>query len=404
MKVAFLSASGELGGAERCLLDLIRGLRRELRKFDPMCILPEEGPLAEALRQLGVSVEVVELPKFLASTGDSGERSRLTVALRLLAGVPAVPAMVRRLRRLLVDRSCDLVHSNGVKTHLLSALAVPRTMPLLWHLHDFVGARPVAGALLRAAAVRPVTLVANSRAVAEDAAQRLRLPSVRHIHNAIDLTQFVPESLEGSWLDSAAGLEPAGGRVVRVGLVATYARWKGQDQFIDAVAQLGDSIRQAGRFYIIGGPIYRTRGSQWTQEELHRRIRERGLSGCLGLVGFQSDPARVMRSLDVVVHASTRPEPFGLTIAEAMAAGRAVVAVSAGGSAELFRPGIDALAIRPGSVPDLREALARLIADESLRRRLGASAAVEARKRFDLHRFAGEFAGLYRNLAGIDDP
>ena len=50
-----------------------------------------------------------------------------------------------------------------------------------------------------------------------------------------------------------------------------------------------------------------------------------------------------MRALDVVVHASTQPEPFGLVIAEAMACGRAVVVSSGGGAAEIVTPGEDAL-------------------------------------------------------------
>ena len=65
----------------------------------------------------------------------------------------------------------------------------------------------------------------------------------------------------------------------------------------------------------------------------------------VGFVPFVEDPVPVYRALDVVLHASTQPEPFGLTVVEAMACGRAVVVSAAGGAAELFTDGVDALGV-----------------------------------------------------------
>src|SRR5207253_6282469 len=98
------------------------------------------------------------------------------------------------------------------------------------------------------------------------------------------------------------------------------------------------------RFYIVGGPIYRSRGSQVSAEGLRARAEALGVGSRVGLVGHQADPARALRALDVVVHASTRPEPFGRVIVEGMACGRAVVAIRDGGAAELFDDGVTALA------------------------------------------------------------
>jgi len=87
------------------------------------------------------------------------------------------------------------------------------------------------------------------------------------------------------------------------------------------------------RFYVIGGPVYLTHGSQVSRGELENHCQMLGLDGWVGLIGFQQDPAEIYPALDVVVHASTRPEPFGLTVVEAMACGRAVIATEAGGAA-----------------------------------------------------------------------
>ena len=126
-----------------------------------------------------------------------------------------------------------------------------------------------------------------------------------------------------------------------------------------------------------------------------------GLADRLGFTGHQPDPALALRSLDVVVHASTRPEPFGRVIVEAMACGKAVVAAPTGGAAELFEDGVSALASPSGDAAALASTLQRLIADAGLRARLGKAARAAAVSRFDRGRLAEEWSTVYADaLAG----
>ena len=132
-----------------------------------------------------------------------------------------------------------------------------------------------------------------------------------------------------------AGARRAG--LVRVGLVATYANWKGQDVSLDALARLhaagSDGTRLCRRRAdLCHGRVSVPRG------ELERRAAANGLAGRVGFIPYQTDPADVYRMLDVAVHASIRPEPFGLTIVEAMSCGKPVV-VSAAGGAAAVHPG-----------------------------------------------------------------
>jgi glycosyltransferase involved in cell wall biosynthesis len=118
----------------------------------------------------------------------------------------------------------------------------------------------------------------------------------------------------------------------------------------------------------------------------------------VGFVPFQHDVAPVYRSLDVVVHASTLPEPFGLSIVEAMACGRAVVASDAGGVREIVEPGRTGLLHQPGDASDLASRLRELASDERLRARLGAAAASAVRGPFGRDRFGAELAAAYERL------
>jgi glycosyltransferase involved in cell wall biosynthesis len=241
-------------------------------------------------------------------------------------------------------------------------------------------------------------MVAISNSVAADARTILPSVPVTTIFNAIDLDRFAPGPGDGSELDRRAGLPPAPEGTLRVGLVATYARWKGHLTVLDAAARLcAEAPNLPIRWYIVGGPIYHT-AAQFTTEELRTEVVKRGLVDRVGFAGFTADTPAVYRSLDLVVHASTLPEPFGLTIAEAMACGRPVVVSAAGGAAELFIDGTDALGFAPGNVIELAAAVRKLAENPDLGQRLSVVARRTAEARFDARQYGPQLLSLYRSL------
>jgi glycosyltransferase involved in cell wall biosynthesis len=399
MRVLFLSPIGHIGGAERVLLTAIAGVKRECPATSIRVLALADGPLAAAARASSAEFEVIPLPPRLADLGDSRlEGGRLALAFRILSQLPALDSYRRHLRSAILQYDPDLVHSNGIKTHLLSRLTIPAYIPVVWHLHDFQSSRPAAGWLLRRSSGRVRAAIAVSNAAAADARAHLRKTRVEVVPNAIDLTHFAPGPGDGGDLDRRAGMPPAQSGTVRVGLVATYAPWKGHLLVLDAAAHLtAESPDRPIRWYIIGGPIYQT-AAQWSEVELRAAAAARGLEDRVGFVPFAEDPAPVYRSLDVVLHASTNPEPFGLTVAEAMACGRAVVVSKSGGAAELFTDGVDALGVEPGNVGELAAAVRRLIEDAELRRALGSQARRTAEARFDAKDYGPRLMALYRSL------
>jgi glycosyltransferase involved in cell wall biosynthesis len=239
-------------------------------------------------------------------------------------------------------------------------------------------------------------VIANSASVAADVAASLTAMAPLHVvPNGIDLDAFAPNGSRLD-LDQVAGMPPAAADVVRVGLIATFGRWKGHDLFLDAVEHVGSS--PAVRGYIIGGPVYDTVHSQYTPRDLQAMIAARRLEDRVGLTGFV-DAASAMRALDIVVHASTEAEPFGLVIAEAMACGRPVITTGHGGAAELVTPGHDAIVAPSGDRDTLAEAIGRLAGDRTLRETIGERARESAVKRFAPERMAAEIARAFEHAA-----
>jgi glycosyltransferase involved in cell wall biosynthesis len=399
MRLLYLNPIGHIGGAERVLLTAIAGVKREHPAAAVCVVMLAEGPLSTAARELGAEVQVVPLADSLRELGDSQlSGGRTTLALRALLRVPALGSFLRKLKRAVWSFEPDLVHSNGIKTHLLARPVVPAAVPLVWHVHDFYSQRSAAGWLLRRARSRVRAAIAISRAVEADT--RAVLPGLRIdvLPNAVDTTRFSPGPGDGADLDRRAGLPSAPAGTLLIGLVATYARWKGHLTVLEAAAKLAaTSPHLPVRWFLIGGPIYHT-PAQFTEVELRKAVDSRGLSDRIGFVPFMNDPAPAYRALDVVVHASTKPEPFGLTVAEAMACGRAVVVSAAGGAAELFTDGIDALGVQPGNVDQLAAAVERLVVDPALRSNLGTAARATAVERFDVNRYGKQLLLLYRSV------
>lgn len=403
MKVLYLNPSGQLGGAEVCLVNMMASLRAAEPEWQLHLIVSGDGPLVLKAAELGIDTTVLPLHARLARLGDAGAGGpaggavkRLTLLRKLLMAVPSVLSYKRRLRRTVRQLSPDVIHTNGFKMHVLGALARPKETPVIWHIHDYVQSRPVMARLLRRLAKRCAIAITNSKSVAEDmrAVCGESLP-VRTVYNGIDLSTFSPDG-PGLDLDALSGLPPAAPGTVRIGLLATLARWKGHATFLRAMALVPESLPVRG--YITTGQLYQTDGSQSSQTEIEKLIETLCLSRRIGLTGFVDRPASAMRALDVVVHASTEPEPFGLVIAEGMACGKAVITSHAGGATELVEEKINALTHQPGDAQQLAQAIVELTTDAPLRARLGAAGRLTAEQRFDRSRLATELIPIYRSV------
>jgi glycosyltransferase involved in cell wall biosynthesis len=405
MRVAYVSVSDQLGGSEIAMLEAIKAVRRARPAWRLFLVLPGHGPLREHAAAEGVDCVVVPAPRAIAALGESGGgrslwnmRWRASFAVRLARALASIRPYERDLRDAIAACDPHVVHTNGFKAHILGP-RIAGGAALVWHLHEYAGPRPVTRRLLRTQARRCDAVIANSASVARDAAAALGLARpVAVVHNAVDLQRFHPSRTSGADLDALAGLPRPSCGVVRIGFVATFARWKGHEVFLRALAQLPAGAPVRG--YIVGGPLYSTTGSEYSRGELETLARSLRLNERVGFTGYVPS-VEAMPGLDIVVHASTRPEPFGLVIAEAMALGKAITTSAVGGAGEIVRLGVDAIGHEAGSPESLTASIARLAADDALRAKLGGQARAAAERLFDPRRLARDLTTTYESVAHL---
>jgi glycosyltransferase involved in cell wall biosynthesis len=377
LNVVYLNHVARMSGGEIALLRLISALGDSVR---PFVVLGEDGPLAEALSE--TRVEVAILP--LTDTVRELRRANVTPSVRSLRAVIQTGRYVRNLSQLLRRRRPDIVHANSLKSGVYGGVAARATgIPLVWHVRDRVSADYLPGAAaiaVRAAArLLPTALIANSHATMATLPQH---PRSRVVYDPVEPPQHA--STRGERPDDR----------FTVGMIGRLAPWKGQMVFLEAFARAFDGRRVNAN--IVGSAMF---GEDDYEKSLRAAVQNLGIAHQVDFRGFRTDVWAELATLDVLVHCSTTPEPFGQVLTEAMAAGVPVIASAAGGPLEIVQDGVNGLLCSIGDAEELAGLLDRLYGDPALRERL-ATGGRERSKAFSPERAAAGVLEIYRQAGG----
>jgi glycosyltransferase involved in cell wall biosynthesis len=168
---------------------------------------------------------------------------------------------------------------------------------------------------------------------------------------------------------------------VLIGIVGNIKRWKGQLVVIDSVKLLAD--KGYNLFCLIVGDHSRVLQDDLSYfAEIEGKITNNGLGNIVKLTGHRSDVPDIMNTLDIVIHASTLPEPFGMVILEGMALGKPVIAAASGGPLEIIQNDISGILVPPGDPVRLSESVGGLISNPQKRKSLGMAAKERIQEKF----------------------
>jgi glycosyltransferase involved in cell wall biosynthesis len=347
MRVVYLDHVAQLSGGEIALLRLVP----HLTEVDPHVILAEDGPFADSLVEAGISTEVLPLAQ-RARALRKGSVTPSTIPPRVvLTSAAYVVRLAFHLRRM----RPDIVHTNSLKAGVYGSIAARLAgIPVVWHIRDRIAPdylpRSAVWAVRAMARRLPAAVIANSRATVDTLGA----------HRGRAIQAVIPEAIIAP---TARG--PRAARPFTVGMVGRLAPWKGQSLFLRAFADAfpdGDV-----RCVLVGAPMF---GEDDYERQLHRLVEELGLDARAEFRGFRTDVWSELARMDLLVHASLIPEPFGQVILEGMAAQLPVVAAAAGGPADLIRHNLNGVLYPMGDRSALGEELHSLATDRPRRLRL----------------------------------
>ena len=348
-RICFYGVSTQSGGAEKSLFDLVSRLGDS---FEKMVVLPlHEGPLIDQFKERNVRVEVLEMPSSFLRMSRSTPLISLGCAL---ASMWTLPRYYFRLTKLLKDERVDLIHTTGIKCHLISAMIkLNLGIPVIWHLRDMFLPGLTRSLLRFFAILAKIDLVFNSRATQYSFSEE---PLVQNrvfetVYNGLSEEVYFPKT--NSMIQQELGLAPDTPIVANLGVLAT---WKGQLDFV-AMARIVAKENPDVHFLIVGDQIYDTAGDRNYPELLKKAVENADLASRLHFLGFRKEIPQLLNSVSVLVHTSRKPEPFGRVILEAMACGVPVVATRGGGVDEFVVDHETALMVTSGDIASYAKAV-----------------------------------------------
>lgn len=368
--IYFYTDSRELGGAELSLLMLIEGLDRD--SWTPTLLLDAEAgaeALAGRAAELGAEVRRVQSMPL----GLRGALRATGLVRHLRAERPAV---------FHAHMSWPLAAKWGLAAAVAARVPCLGTVQLIPEFRlersSFLQLRLLARGVNRYAAV--------SHDVAAELVERFRWPAskIEVVYNAVRLERFQAPAPPGLREELGGSDRP---------LVLTCARLdeqKGHRVLLSAAAQLsGICLAFAGE-----GP---------ERAALEALADELGVADRVSFLGYRDDIPALLAACDVFALPSLY-EGSSLAVLEAMAAGRAVVSSTIGGTEELIEDGRSGLLVRPGDVDGLRNALERAVVDEKLRSALANAARERVERDFTPQAMVGANERIYRELLGDGRP
>lgn len=285
------------------------------------------------------------------------------------------------------DQRADLIHTNTILTPEGAIAARAIGLPHVWHLREMVGrGHPFRfwfepRFFSRRVGPNCDVLVANSDAALSLVARWLPDGKAAVVANGLDLTPF---------LDIGVRSETP----LVVGMVANLtSRWKRHDLFIEAAARVKTDVPL--HFVLVGTDPALDGGTDPYAEGLHQRVDELGLSTRFTFAGHQPDPVETMKGIDILLH-PCGDESFGRIAVEAMAAGRPVVGVAAGGIGEVVEQEVTGLLVPPGDVDGLARAVEALAADPDRRQAMGAAGRRRAVDTYGIDAMVDGMVDVYR--------
>jgi glycosyltransferase involved in cell wall biosynthesis len=351
-----LDQFGQLGGAQRCLLDLLPAFIQA--GYKTHLGVPQEGPLADGARRCGAEVHEI-----LCGEYTSGEKTWMdTVRFGC-----DLPRQAFRIAALVSAHRIDAIYVNGPRWMPAVALGASGR-PVIFHSHSIVTDRTAARLLRRSLRSLNATVIAACHFVLQRLAPVMRPKRCRVIYNGIPSVPCVRRRRRDH--------EPW-----RIGVIGRIAPEKGQLEFVQAARMV--LAKQRCTFVVCGETMF-------SSPQYFERVRAEAEGLPINFMGWRDDIGEVLSSLDLLVVPSSAVEATTRVILEAFSARVPVLAFRSGGIPEIVEDGVTGV-LSPPTAQDLAAHLLELFpGGAALLDRVSSRAQTAFAARFSLDRYRSQ--------------
>lgn len=380
--ILFIHQSAELYGSDKTLLLLIKHIDK--KKFCPVVVLPNNGPLKIELERENIEVYIAPVIKL------HREMFKLQNLIKFLKQYKQGFFVLNHLNN---TYQFELVYSNTLAVLLGFLFSRKKGIKHIWHIHEIILSPKIATKIFNFL-IRSKSnsfTIYNSIATASfwESSFRKR-KNYKVISNGLEIPQ--EDMLTNEIIDVRNKLLGVNDEIV-IALVGRINKWKGQ--FILSEAFYNLTKKHTNLKLIFVGST--TDNQLFILKDLTSKIKEYNIENKVKIIPFQSNINKVWSAIDIAVVPSVEPEPFGLVAVEAMLAKKPVIAFNHGGLTEIVKHNSTGFLVEPNNLEELIKAIDMLVIDKDLRLKMGEEGYIRATKEFSIHKYVSNIEKVLKN-------
>ncbi|RQN02444.1 glycosyltransferase family 1 protein [Clostridium butyricum] len=378
-KILYLHAGAELYGADIVLLELLKNIDK--KKFEPLVILPCEGPLVKKLKQNNIKVMVIEYPIL---------RRKYFTPFGILNYIKDYFKYSKEIKEIVEKNNIDIIHTNTAA--VLEGAYVKRkvkTIKHIWHIHEIIVKPPIIHKFLSFI----ISRFSDEVVVVSNAVKKHLMDTgyfkkeIKVIYNGVDNKIFNPNN-DTEYIRKEFNIPKDS---IVVGMIGRINAWKGQKDFLLAMDKV---LKKNNNVYamMVGGVF---EGEEWRKKELEEQINTMENKDRIIFSDYRKDTPNIHCLYDIFVLPSTNPDPLPTVVLEAMASGKPVVGYRHGGVCEMVDKEKNGFLIDVNDTEQLANQIDYLIKHECVRKDMGNDSKRKQLNEFSLKSYTDNFEVIY---------
>jgi glycosyltransferase involved in cell wall biosynthesis len=372
------------GGSTISLYELVKDLSGA--QYEPVVLFLRKNIYLENFKKLGIKVIALDNSKH----DEGSQRRKNSLVGKIYQLIFLDIPLAFHIAGILKTEKIDLVHQNAAfERSVMIASYITRT-PQVCHFRHFI--KQIPNVVKWLAPSIEATLY-TTQAIADHYIKLgVNVAKSDIVYEPIDFQRF-SESQDTGLIRQQFSIADDAYVISNIGRITS---WKGQHYFLQAMHDIVTQYPNT-KVLIVGQP-----GESNEDKAYFRLLQEMAekapLHGHVIFTGNRNDIAEIMTTSDIIVHSASEPEPFGLVITEAMAAGTPVIATRGGGTPEIIEDNVTGLLVPMKNVPLMKEAIQRLLESSALRETISINARNDVSQRFSIHQHVAKVQEIYERI------
>ncbi len=381
-KILFLHSGAELYGADQILFTIIDNIDKT--KYEPIVVLPNNGPLVDKIRNINVECRIIEYPI---------ARRKYFTPIGVFKYFKEYFKSCKQLKQIILDENISIVHNNTIAVLEGAYLRKKTNIKLISHIHEMIEKPKIVSKILYKIQLKhsdKVVVVSNSVKKHIINIYPKYLDKIIVINNGIKSFNIIgKQNIKENFVKKID--IPINSKIVAI--IGRINSIKGQNDFVDSMEEL---IKNNENIYgIIVGDAFS--GQEWRVSELKKYVDDKKINDKMIYCGFLENMVEVYNSIDLLVLPSVQYDSFPTVVLEAMSCGVPTIAYKCGGVEEMIINNENGILVEQHNISELKNKISSVILDDDLRNEMSLNSIKRFKENYMIDAFIDKIQQVYQN-------